>query len=343
MDCVLVVDDETGIRGLVTRWVESLGCVAVEAVSAEQAVQVLGERPCDIAVCDVNLPGHDGLWLARHIRLCSPDTAVVLATGIQDIESAVGGLRAGIVDYLLKPFGRERFREAIERAQHWHRAAADARGWRRTIELELEARRRQLTDAVAGLRLTSDAGVRGLLAILTVRNRPAYEHALRVAALAGDLARGAGRSAEEIGDLERAAMVHEVARTVVPETVLWKPGDLTADEWSILRREPEISGQLFSDVPFLARAAEILRAARERFDGTGYPRGLAGDAIPAGARILALADAYDTMTRPHGHRDPLTPSEALREILDGRGSQFDPVVADILLGRLGHAAPVARG
>jgi putative two-component system response regulator len=336
---VLVVDDEPGIRGLVAQWVEGLGCAAVEAASADQAVQALDDRPCAIAVCDVNLPGHDGLWLARQIRRRHPETAIVLATDIQDIESAIGGLRAGIVDYLLKPFGHERFRDAMERAQRWHRAAADAGLWRRTIDLEFETRRRQLAEAVAGLRLDSDEAVRGLLAALTVRNRPAFDHSLRVAALGADVARSMNLAAGAVADLERAALLHEVARAVVPETVLWKPGELTSDDWAVLRREPEVSRQLFLGNRYLEPVATILGAARERFDGTGYPQGLAGQDIPVGSRILALVDAYDTMTRPQGHRDPLTPSEAAREVLDWRGRQFDPDVADAMLAQLGHPAP----
>lgn len=337
MDRVLVVDDETGIRGLMSQWVEALGCSAVEASSAEQAVQRMGEADCEVAVCDVNLPGHDGLWLARHIRSRHPETAVVLATGIQDIESAVGGLRAGIVDYLLKPFGRERFREALDRARGWHRAAADASRWRLTASLELEARAQQLAAAVSGLAPSSDEALRGMVALLNVRNRPSYEHVVRVAALAAELAQGAELSPDAAGDLRRAALAHEVARAVVPETILWKPGELTSAEWDIVRREPEAAFTVFSAVPFLAGAARILRAVRERFDGTGYPRALAADQIPLEARILAVADAYDTMVRPQAHREPLTPTEATREIVEGRGTQFDPVIADLLLQRLGHS------
>jgi putative two-component system response regulator len=343
MDRVLVVDDETGIRGLVSQWVEGLGCTPVEATSAERAVDTLAESAFDVAVCDVKLPGHDGLWLARHIRHHHPETAVVLSTGIQDIESAVGGLRAGIVDYLLKPFDRERFREAMGRAREWHRLAADASRRRRTILLELDTRRRQLTDAVTALSLTGDEAVRGLVALITVRNRPAFEHAVRVAGLACELALAAGQGPGDAADLERAALLHEVARTVVPETILWKPGELTNDEWAVLAREPEIGHGLFSANPFLAPAGEIIRAMRERFDGSGYPRGLAGDAIPAGARVLAVADAYDTMLEPRGHREPLTPAEAAQEIADGRGSQFDPAIADLLLSRIERGLGQPRG
>jgi response regulator RpfG family c-di-GMP phosphodiesterase len=340
MDRVLVVDDETGIRGLIAQWVESLGCAPVEAGNAEHALERLAEARCAVAVCDVNLPGHDGLWLARQIRLTFPDTAIVLGTGTRDLESAVSGLRAGIVDYLVKPFGRERFREAMDRARQWHRVAAEALRWRRSVEAEFDARLRQLSEAIVRLNPADDDAVRGTLALLTVRNRPAYDHALRVAALATELAEVVGLATADRAHTERAALVHEVARTVVPETVLWKPGDLTPEEWGILRREPEIGYDLFTRVPFLGPAGSLLRCARERFDGTGYPRGLAGPAIPAGARVLAVADAYDTMTRPLGHRDPLTPSQAAEELAGGRGSQFDPAVADALLEILGHACHV---
>jgi putative two-component system response regulator len=342
MDRVLVVDDETGIRGLVSQWVESLGCVAVEALSAEDAVRALTGTACDVAVCDVRLPGHDGLWLARYIHHHHHDTAVVLSTGIQDIESAVGGLRAGIVDYLLKPYGYDRFREAMDRAREWHRIAAEATRWRRTIEMELDTRRRRLTDAVAALSPTSDTTVHGMVALLTVRNRPAFEHAVRVAALARDLALDAGLSLDDAADLERAALLHEVPRTVVPETILWKPGELTDDEWSVLRREPEIGHAVFTGIPFLAPAAEIIRAMRERFDGSGYPHGLAGLQIPIAARILALADAYETMIRPQSHREPLSGADAALEVRAGRGSQFDPGAADILLARVGFADAAPR-
>jgi len=153
----------------------------------------------------------------------------------------------------------------------------------------------------------------------------------RVAALAVDLANAAGFAPDAMADLERAAILHEVARSVIPETILWKPGELSNDEWAILRREPELGSLLFARTPFLAPAAAVIAAMRERFDGSGYPKGTAAGAIPPGARVLALADAYDTMRRPRGHREPMTQDEAAEEVREGRGTQFDPDLADVLL------------
>jgi response regulator RpfG family c-di-GMP phosphodiesterase len=267
----------------------------------------------------------------------------VLTAASGTIEPAVTALRIGVADYLVKPFERERFREAIAGARDSHRAACQSERHGRSVALELASRRRQLADASLELNLADDGAVRAVIAILTIRDRPTFEHSLRVANLAVLLARDLALDDVQLADIERAALLHDVPRAVVPETVLWKTGTLTAGEWELLRSQPEFAFELFACQPFLAGAAAIVRALREHFDGSGYPAGLAGDAIPIGARILALADAYDTMTRPQSHRDPLAPAEVASEIAMGRGTQFDPRVADALLRVTSGAASAAVG
>jgi HD-GYP domain-containing protein (c-di-GMP phosphodiesterase class II) len=154
--------------------------------------------------------------------------------------------------------------------------------------------------------------------------------------LASRLGQALGLDADASADLERAALLHDVPRAAVPETVLWKTGQLTAAEWDLLRTQPDFGLELCRSQPLLAGAAGIVRAMREHYDGSGYPAGLAGDGIPLGARILAAADAYDTMTHPQTHRDPLSPGEVASEIAAGRGTQFDPRVADSLVRLVGH-------
>jgi putative two-component system response regulator len=330
MDRVLIVDDEPGIRGLMCRWAEGLGWRAHGLAAADEALAELTRNRYDVVIVPVGPANADGLWLAGRLRERQVDTAVVLTAGTGGMDAAVSAVRAGVADYLVKPFECERFREAIDRGRDWQRAAADSERRRRVVALDLTARRRQLAEAIAALDLATDDAIRAVLAILTVRDRSTYEHSLRVAALARDLGTSLGLDERVRADVERAALAHELPRAVVPETVLWKTGPLTAEEWELLRSQPEFAYQLLAGQPHLAGAAAILRAVREKFDGTGYPHGLAGDRIPVGARVLAVADAYDTMTRPQTHRDPLAPSEVAAEIAAGRGTQFDPDVADAL-------------
>src|SRR5262245_26970066 len=127
---VLVVDDEPGIREIIARWLVGGGYEVQTAASAIEALERVHDRAPAVAPCDIRMPGERGLWLARQIRKDSPETAVIMGTGVQDVTSAVTSLRAGVVDYLTKPFGRDRLRESVSRGVEWHRAAADSRRWR---------------------------------------------------------------------------------------------------------------------------------------------------------------------------------------------------------------------
>jgi putative nucleotidyltransferase with HDIG domain len=170
----------------------------------------------------------------------------------------------------------------------------------------------------------------GMLHILTSaldqRDRVTEGHSRRVADLSLIVARELSINGDTLLDIERAAILHDIGKLAVPDAILSKPGPLTPDEWVEMRRHPDVGYHLVRDVPFLAHAAEIVRAHHERFDGTGYPRGLKIDEIPIGARIFAVVDAYDAMTSDRPYRLARHPEQALREIRHQAGTQFDPVV-----------------
>src|SRR5881392_1327083 len=148
---VLVVDDEPGIREILARWLVSGGYEVQTAASAVEALDRVHDRAPAVALCDIRMPGQDGLWLAKQIRQDAPETAVIMATGVQDVNSAVTSLRQGVVDYLTKPFGRDRLRESVLRGVEWHKAATDSRRWRESLDAEVDGRRARLGDALASL------------------------------------------------------------------------------------------------------------------------------------------------------------------------------------------------
>ncbi len=287
---VLVVDDETGVRELMARWLASGGYDVRTAANAEEALQRVHDRPPAVALCDIRMPGHDGLWLAHQIRHDAPETAVIMATGVQDVGSAVTSLRQGVIDYLTKPFGRDRLRESVVRGVEWHKAARDSRRWRESLEGEVDGRRQRLSDALAALTIDSDAALDGLLSVLTLSDRDAYAHAYRVAALAASVGCAMQLGEDDMASLERAALLHDV---------------------------------------YLTTAAELVRDAQERIDGLGYPNGTHASDVALGARIISVADAFDAMTRPRVFRDAITPGEALLELERCAGTQFDASVVAI--------------
>ena len=326
---ILVVDDETGIRELIARWLASGGYAVRTAACASEALDRVQATPPAVALCDIRMPGEDGLWLANQIRHTAPETAVIMATGVQDVGSAVTSLRQGVVDYLTKPFGRDRLRESVSRGIEWHRAALDSRLWRQALDGEVDAKCQRLSDALAGLTIDSDAALDGFLSVLTLADRDAYAHAYRVAALAASVGCAMHLGTEDMEALERAALMHDVGKLAMPDAVLRKPAPLTVEEQDIIRQHPQIASDLIARVPYLAAAAELVRDAYERVDGLGYPNGTPASDVALGARIIAVADAFDTMTRTRVFRDAMSASDAVRELERCAGTQFDAGVVMI--------------
>jgi response regulator RpfG family c-di-GMP phosphodiesterase len=325
---VLVVDDENGVRDLMSRWLQAGGYAVASASGADEALGVCQTFSPAVALCDIRMPGRDGLWLAERIRQSYPETAVIMATGVQDVGPAVQTLRQGVIDYLTKPFGRDRLQEAVTRGLEWHQSAWDARRWRESLEQEMEIRRARLSEALTALRIDRDRALDATLSMITLSDREAYAHAYRVAALTVSVARMLGMPNEAVGAVERGALLHDVGKLAVPEAILRKPAPLTVEELMLVRRHPAIGSDLIAQVPYLESAVPIVRHAHERMDGLGYPDGVHAGDVCIGARIVCVADAFDTMTRTRAFRDALAPPDALLELERCSGTQFDPLVVE---------------
>jgi response regulator RpfG family c-di-GMP phosphodiesterase len=323
---VLIVDDENGVRDLMARWLESGGYTVTTASTAEEALGRLERTPSAVALCDIRMPGHDGLWLAERIRQKFPETAVIMATGVQDVAPAVESLRQGVIDYLTKPFGRDRLREAVLRGLDWHCSAWDARRWRESLEQEMQIRRVRLSDAITALHIDGDEALDAMLSMLTLTDREAYAHGYRVAALTVSVARLMRVPEEEIPAIERGALLHDVGKLAIPEAIMRKPAPLTMEEQALVRQHPLIASDLLAQVPYLVESTPIVRDAHERMDGLGYPNGQRAATVALGARIVSVADAYDTMTRPRVFRDAISAADAVIELERCSGTQFDPAV-----------------
>ncbi len=331
MFSVMVVDDEPAVRALTTRWLEIIGYAPRAASGAEQALESMASEPAGVVVCDVRMPRHDGLWLAEQLRLHYPDTAVIMATGGQDLDAAVASLRLGVLDYLVKPYSRERLRESVERGVDWHHAAIEARQKREVLHHRAKIRHDHLATALAGLRVETAEAIDALLIMLTLRDRAAYDHAHRVAKLAQRLALALDADPEVIQDLEPAALFHELGRLTLPDELGEKRGGLSADERELVKEHPRFAFEVLRNVPALRNAADLVLALHERYDGTGYPFGLSGDTIPVGSRILAVADAFDMLSQVESVPGSVARNDALLELSRRRGLQFDPLVLDALV------------
>jgi putative nucleotidyltransferase with HDIG domain len=338
MHSVLVVDDDGSLRSMLTAWVSRLGYSPVEADSAESALERLDEAPVDIAVCDVNMPRRNGVWLAAKIRQRFPTTAVIMATSVDDVDVAVSTLKNNVVDYLLKPFDSARLSEALALGLDWHRASVGEDTLHQALQDRLRTTRAAVAETLARAQTSSRDAMDSLISILQLHEKDGRGHAIRVARLAVALADELGVADGEIEELERGAMLHDVGKLDMPSAILEKAAPLTDEEWRVMRRHPQVGYDLVKKLPRLAQAAEYVLAHHEAFDGSGYPKGLKGEEIPLGARILTVADSYDSMTHPHTQRPAMPPALAVLEIERCCGTQFDPEAVAALGRVLEHAA-----
>ena len=318
------------MRELVRSWAEALGYRAREAESADAALGACQEDPPGITVCDVAMPGRGGVWLASHMRERFPDTAVIMATAVRDIEVAVASLRNEVVDYLLKPFDQPRLAEALALARDWHNASVAQEGLHHALQDRLRNRRAAVAAALAEAQRTPEEALEGLMSILQLHERDGRGHATRVARLAVAMADELGYDDERLAVMEHGALLHDIGKLDMPASILSKPAPLDDSEWRVMRTHPQVGYDLLKNQPRFADAAEIVLAHHEAYDGGGYPRGLEGRRIPQAARILAVADAYDSMTHPHTQRPPMPPALATEEIERCSGRQFDPECVHLL-------------
>lgn len=322
---VLIVDDDAAVRQLVGGWADLDGATVLEARTALEGLAACEKEAPAIAFCDLGLPGHDGMWLAEQLRLRAPDTAVVIMTAVNEFSAAVSGIQLGVVDYLAKPFSQERFSQGLQRAfaAHQSRRALGA------MHDELARRRSQIADALAELELNVATNLEAMLEIMRLRDAGTYEHAHRVARLAVDLAMTLQVGEPHLSDIERGALLHELGRLALPDALLRRAErDLSPSERAQLRSYPLHGFAMLRNVPYLTGANEIAVAAHERYDGSGFPRGLSGDAIPLGARLIGVANAFDALVS--AAVNPLTIDQAIEVLTAARAPEFDPLVLGAL-------------
>ena len=338
MHPVMVVDDDQKLRKTVSTWVDSFGAYqAIDAESADEALERMEAQPAHIAVCDVNLAGRDSVWLATEIRERHPHTAIIMVSRMRDVDVAVSSLRNDVVDYLLKPFDRPRLGEALLLARDWHLASQGLEDLQHKIQDRLRNRRCAVAATLADAQDTHEDAIDGLIDMLEVHERDGRGHATRVARLTMALADELDIDESSLLELYHGALLHDIGKLDIPSSILRKPALLDADEWKVMRTHPQVGYDLLQKLPRFSSAAELVVAHHEAFDGSGYPRGLRGDEIPVGARILAVADAYDSMTIPHTQRPAMPPAMAIEEIERCSGRQFDPDIACALGDVLVHA------
>jgi putative nucleotidyltransferase with HDIG domain len=328
---ILVVDDEDAIREVVSTLLEAQGYDCVVAQNGKQAVPVLESQELDLVLSDIVMPEMNGLELLERVRARDRDLPIIMVTALHDISTALEAIRRGAYDYILKPFERDQLFLGVRRALEHRRLVLENRRYQRDLEKLVAERTAQLSHALENLETSYDYTLEALGNALDLKDAETEGHCQRVTAYTICIARAMDIPSELLQHIARGAFLHDIGKMGVPDNVLRKPGPLDSDEWKIMQRHCDIGFSMLQKIPFLREAAEIVLSHQEKFDGTGYPRGLKGDQIPLGARIFAVADTLDAMISDRPYRAALPLSEAKAEILRCTGTQFDPKVVQVFL------------
>jgi putative nucleotidyltransferase with HDIG domain len=336
---ILVVDDDEPIREIISSMLSHAGYQCRTVSSGQEAISVLqADSNYALLLSDLAMEGMDGFALLDRIRRIRPQMPVVMVTAIHDIAVALAAIRSGAYDYLLKPFERDQLLATVRRALENHRLKMEVLAYQNKLETLVSARTEllqralsELENAMRELERSYDITLEALGDALDLKDAETEGHSKRVTAFTMAIARAMELPNEKVRVIARGAFLHDVGKMAIPDAILRKPGRLTPEEQMRMREHTLLGYQMLRKIPFLRDAAQIVYCHQERYDGSGYPRGLKGDQIPIGARIFAVADTFDAITSDRPYRAAQSIPAARREIRRHSGHQFDPHVVEAFM------------
>lgn len=316
---ILIVDDEYAGRETLQSILEGEGYQLQMAENGLQAIEKARKFLPDVILLDVMMPGMTGFETCRRIR-SDPEISeipIIVLTALDDRDSLLTALQAGADDFISKPFDRHELRARLVGITRLNRYK------------KLLQERTRLQEAHEQLLAAYEATIASLSHAMDLRDHETEGHSQRVAELTVKLAQALGMSEGQIVHLRRGALLHDLGKIGIPDSILHKPGRLTEEEWIIMRRHPQFAHDILSPIEYLHPALEIPYSHHEKWDGTGYPHGLKGEQIPLAARLFAVIDVWDALTSDRSYRPAWSSEAAQNYIHEQAGQHFDPQVVDL--------------
>jgi response regulator RpfG family c-di-GMP phosphodiesterase len=333
---ILVAAGDHANRNAMARHLARLGHQVLEACSGAEVLDRLHARGIAGLVLDLDLPEEMPLGLLPRILERDPNLAVVVISEQTDAQTASLCMRQGAFDFLTKPVEGPVLERALERALNWRARVMTDRETQKLLRAEVAERAEMIRQERAKLQQLAESSLQTLVAVMEAKDPFFSGHSLRVGQMAASIAAKMGRTDQEVEQVRMAGTLHDLGMIAVSAQVTGKAGPLTAEEFDDVKRHPAIGAQLLAPYPDLAQIARFVRGHHERWDGAGYPDGLARQEIPWGARVLAAAEIYDAMTSTRAYRDRISPDEVLELMHALVGETLDPGIFEALAEVIGR-------
>ena len=337
---ILVVDDEEPVRRLIGYLLKTHGYPVFLAADGREARQVLKDQPIALLLCDVNMPGESGMDLVRATLAEHKDTAAIMVTGLDRSVLANAAIEVGAFGYIVKPFETNEVLIDVANAFRRRKLELENRFHREHLEDIVRIRTAALQQALdwlehseKELRLSREETITRLAIAAEFRDSATAQHIQRMSHYCELLARKSGLPSERCELIRTASPMHDIGKIGTPDQVLLKPGKFTQEEFDVIAQHAEIGYRILSgsDAELLKVAAVIAYTHHERFNGTGYPRGLKGDVIPIEGRIASIADAFDALTTQRVYKPAFEIGHAIDLMTKHRGEHFDPELLDVFV------------
>ncbi len=321
---ILVVDDEEFIRTLVRERLELSGYSIGEASNGKDALAKLSTGRYSVLLTDIRMPEMDGIALLKESAFRYPDTAGIVMSAYAELNTAVAALKIGACDYITKPFNFDVLLITIENAIRKKSIERQLQDYQTNLEKKVK----EQTDLINSMYVRS---IDALIKALEAKDFYTRGHSQRVTMYSVAIGKSMHLPEEQIELLRQAAVLHDLGKIGVREEILNKPGKLTEEEFKEITLHPEVAIRILEPIPFFQPLLPAILHHHERFDGRGYPRGLAGNDVPLESRIMAVADTFDAMTSTRAYRNALSLEAANAEILRCSGAQFDPEIVPVFM------------
>jgi putative nucleotidyltransferase with HDIG domain len=320
---ILIVDDEISIRKLLLRRLSRQGYHCEEAASTAEALEKMRAASADLIMLDMKMPGKSGMDLLPELKANYPATAVIMATAVAETSLAIQCMKQGADDYINKPFNLDEVAMSVDKTLEKRRLELQIKEYQEHLQQKVDEQTVEIRRLFLG-------AIEALVFALEAKDRYTAGHSRRVTEVALAIGRELNLPGDDMEDLRWGSLLHDVGKIAVDQFIQNKPGRLTPAEYEHIMIHAQVGAGIVKPV-VNDRVVEMVAHHHDRYNGTGLHQVVAGEDIPLGARILAVADAFDAMTSDRPYRPAMPVEEARQEIRRCIGTQFDPVVAGAFL------------